>query len=133
MRGTRMRVVGWVAAAVLALSASAALAGRPVARREMSGVVNLNTATAVQLDLLPGVGEKAAKRIIEHRAKAPFGKVDDLRKVKGFGVKKLDKLKVFLTTTGPTTLVVKKVKSEAKGPMEPGAAQPGQGRRAQQR
>jgi competence protein ComEA len=113
MKHTGTKVMGWVAVAVLALSAGSAMAGKTVVKKEITGVVNLNTGTAQQLDQLPGIGEKAAKRIIEHRSKTPFAKVDDLRKVKGFGAKKLEKLKAYLTTSGPTTLSVKKVKSEA--------------------
>ncbi len=130
MKNTGTKVMGWVAVAILAMSAGAAFAGKPVIKKEVSGVVNLNTASAQQLDLLPGIGEKAAKRIIEHRSKTPFAKVDDLRKVKGFGAKKLEKLKPFLTTSGPTTVAVKKVKSDAK---EPAAAPSAQGRRPQNR
>lgn len=129
MKKTGTKVMGWVAVAVLALSAGAAFAGKPVMKKQLSGVVNLNTATAQQLDLLPGIGEKAAKKIIEHRKKTPFTKVEDLRKVKGFGVKKLEKLKGFLTTSGPTTVAVKKVKIEDKGAPPPSA----QGRRPQHR
>lgn len=125
MKHTGTKVMGWVAVAVLALSAGSAMAGKPVMKKEISGVVNLNTGTAQQLDLLPGIGEKAAKRIIEHRTRTPFARVDDLRKVKGFGAKKLEKLKPFLTTSGPTTLAVKKVNAEA--------APASQGRRAPQR
>lgn len=128
MKKTGTKVMGWVAVAVLALSAGAAFAGKPVMKKQLSGVVNLNTATAAQLDLLPGIGEKAAKKIIEHRKKTPFTKVEDLRKVKGFGVKKLEKLKGFLTTSGPTTVAVKKVRSEA-----PAAPPSAQGRRSQNR
>ena len=131
MKNTGTKVMGWVAVAVLALSAGSALAGKPVMKKELSGVVNLHTATAQQLDLLPGIGEKAAKRIIEHRSKTPFGKVDDLRKVKGFGAKKLEKLKSFLTTSGPTTVAVKKVKTDAKA--DPSPAPAAQGRRPQNR
>ncbi len=131
MKHTGTKVMGWVAVAVLAMSAGAAFAGKPVIKKEVSGVVNLNTASAQQLDLLPGIGEKAAKRIIEHRSKTPFGKVDDLRKVKGFGAKKMEKLKSFLTTSGPTTVAVKKVKTDAKA--EPSPAPAAQGRRPQNR
>ena len=90
---TTKKVVGLVAVLALALGAGQALAASKKTKVELSGVVNLNTATAAQLDLLPGIGEKAAKRIIEHRAKTPFVKVEDLRKVKGFGAKKLEKLR----------------------------------------
>lgn len=123
---TGTKVMGWVAVAVLAMSAGTAMAAKSVTKKEVTGVVNLNTASAQQLDLLPGIGQKAAKRIIEHRTKTPFAKVEDLRKVKGFGAKKLEKLKPFLTTTGPTTVAVKKVKTEAKESSAPAA----QGRRA---
>lgn len=131
MKNTGTKVTGWVAVAVLALSAGAAFAGKSVIKKQLSGVVNLNTASAKQLDLLPGIGEKAAKRIIEHRNKTPFAKVDDLRKVKGFGPKKLEKLKGFLTTSGPTTVAVRKVKIDAKA--EPASAPSAQGRRPQRR
>ncbi|MDP3154147.1 MAG: helix-hairpin-helix domain-containing protein [Archangium sp.] len=131
MKNTGTKVMGWVAVVVLAMSAGSAFAGKPVIKKEVSGVVNLNTASAQQLDLLPGIGEKAAKRIIEHRSKTPFGKVEDLRKVKGFGAKKLEKLKSFLTTSGPTTVAVKKVKTDAKADASPAPA--AQGRRPQNR
>lgn len=132
MKHTGTKTMGWIAVAVLALTAGSALAGKPVMKKEVSGVVNLNTATAAQLDLLPGIGEKAAKRIIEHRTKTPFAKIDDLRKVKGFGAKKLEKLKGFLTVSGPTTVAVKKVKADPKS--EPASAPPtAQGRRPQNR
>ena len=125
MKNTGTKVLGQVVVAVLMLGASAAFAGKPVMKKELTGVVNINTASAQQLDLLPGVGEKAAKRIIEHRSKTPFAKIEDLRKVKGFGAKKLEKLKGFLTTSGPTTASLKKVKVEAKPESAPSA----QGRR----
>jgi competence protein ComEA len=70
----------------------------------LTGVVNLNTATPEQLDLLPGVGEKAVTRIVAYRAKQPFRRVEELHRVKGFGRKKVLKLKPFLTVTGDTTL-----------------------------
>jgi competence protein ComEA len=92
------------AVAFLALGAGEALAAKKVAKTQLTGVVNLNTATPQQLDLLPGVGAKAAKHIVDYRAKTPFAKVEDLTKVKGFGKKKLEKLKPFLTVSGQTTL-----------------------------
>lgn len=127
---TTQKVVGLVAVMALALGAGQALAASKKTKVELSGVVNLNTATAAQLDLLPGIGEKAARRIIEHRAKTPFARVEDLRKVKGFGAKKLEKLRPYLTTAGQTTLTAKRVKVDATKAMPEGASPPAQGRRA---
>jgi len=77
-------------------------------RTQYSGVVNLNQATEAELDQLPGVGMKAAQRIISHREKRPFQRVEELVKVKGFGKKKFEKLKPYLTLTGETTLKAQK-------------------------
>ena len=120
----------YVAVAVMALGAGSALAGKAKTKKELSGVVNVNTATAAQLDLLPGIGAKAAKRIIELRAVKPFVKLEELRKVKGLGPKKLEKMKPFVAFSGSTTATLKKVPVEASGSTAPPSAQ---GRRASQR
>jgi competence protein ComEA len=129
MKMTGTKVKGLVAVAILIMSGAAM--AKPAAKKELTGVVNLNTATAAQLDLLPGVGAKAAKRIIEHRTKTPFAKTEDLMKVKGFGKKKFEKLKANLTVSGPTTLAVKRVSaggSEVPSASLPASAQEAQGR-----
>ena len=59
--------------------------------------VNVNEATAAELQHLPGVGPKMADRIIEARDKKPFRKVDDLRQVSGIGAKTLENLRPFVT------------------------------------
>jgi competence protein ComEA len=68
------------------------------------GVVNLNEATAEELERLPGIGPAKAKAIVDQRKAHPFRKVDDLVKVKGIGKKTLAKLRPFVTLSGPTTL-----------------------------
>ena len=61
-------------------------------------VVNLNTATATQIATLPGIGEKAAERIIEYREKnGGFKKIEELMNVKGIGEKSFLKLKPLIT------------------------------------
>ena len=56
--------------------------------------VNINTATAAELDLLPGVGPVLALRILEYRrTHGPFRRVEDLDQVKGIGPAKLAKMK----------------------------------------
>jgi competence protein ComEA len=42
---------------------------------------------------LPGIGEKTAENIIEHRNSNPFSKPEDIMNVKGIGPKKFEKMK----------------------------------------
>ena len=59
-----------------------------------AGLVDLNTATAEQLDTLPGVGPATAAAIIDHReSSGPFDSVDDLLDVRGIGEAKLEALR----------------------------------------
>ena len=63
--------------------------------------VNINTATAGQLQTLPGIGPVLAKRIITHRsAHGPFGSVAELINVSGIGEKKLESIWNLITTGG---------------------------------
>ena len=56
--------------------------------------VNVNTATASQLEELPGVGPATAEAIIAHRDQhGPFGSVDDLIDVRGIGEAKLEQIR----------------------------------------
>lgn len=56
--------------------------------------VDLNTATAAELDALPGVGPATAAKIVADRAaNGPFRSVDDLMRVSGIGPAKFDALK----------------------------------------
>jgi competence protein ComEA len=59
--------------------------------------LDLNSATAADLEALPGIGPALAARILAYRqAHGPFQKVEDLEKVSGIGPKKLEKLKTFV-------------------------------------
>ncbi|MCP4449442.1 MAG: ComEA family DNA-binding protein [Myxococcales bacterium] len=71
----------------------------------LSGTLNINTATAKELVKLPGIGPKKAEKIIHWRAAhGKFGRVVDLRRVKGFGAKSVRKLMPYLSIKGPNTL-----------------------------
>lgn len=70
------------------------------AKATSASPVNLNTATQAQLETLPGIGAKAAQRILEYRQKnGSFKKIEDLMNVKGIGEKAFLKLKPLLTLT----------------------------------
>src|SRR5678815_5010679 len=77
-------------------AAKAARASKPAAAP--ASPINLNTATQAQLESLPGVGAKAAQRILDYRKQnGPFKKIEYLMNVKGFGEKTFLKLKPSLT------------------------------------
>lgn len=60
--------------------------------------INLNSATAEQLESLPGIGPSMAKSIIEHRNKVgKFSRIEEIMNVKGIGEKKFQKIKERLT------------------------------------
>jgi competence protein ComEA len=104
-----MKTLGLAVGLLMASVAHDAHAGgKAKSHRVVSGVLNLNAASAAQLDQLPGVGEKAAARIIEYRKKTPFTRPEEIVKVKGFGKKKFEKLKSHLAVSGATTLTVRK-------------------------
>jgi len=87
---------------------SIAVAEEAAVQQASQGVVNINTADAAQLALLPRVGEKAAQRIIEYRTQhGPFKKTSELMEVKGFGAKTYERLAPYISLSGKTTLTSK--------------------------
>lgn len=85
-----------------------------------SGVVNINTADASQLSLLPRIGEKVAQRIIEYRTEhGPFKKATDLMQVKGIGAKTFEGLSSYVAVEGKTNL-----SGKVRSPRKAGAKKP---------
>lgn len=59
--------------------------------------INVNEATAAQLQRLPGIGPVMAQRIVDYReAHGRFVRIDDLLKVRGIGPKTLAKMKKYI-------------------------------------
>jgi competence protein ComEA len=90
-----------VAAAALAtfiaapsVSAQSKASGQASAKPQVTGTININTASTAELERLPGIGAKTAGRVIEYRQKnGPFKKVEELMNVRGVGEKNFLKLK----------------------------------------
>jgi len=62
------------------------------------GKVNINTATAEELDALPGIGPSIAQRIIDYRTtNGPFRSIEEIKNVKGIGDITFEKLKDKIT------------------------------------
>lgn len=77
--------------------------------------VNINSADASQLALLPRVGPSVAQRILEFRKEnGPFKSPDDLMLVRGIGEKTYALIKPYVAVSGETTLK-EKVKSKKEG------------------
>lgn len=73
-----------------------------------TGTVNLNAASPEQIALLPRVGIKVARRIVDYRkANGDFKKIEDVMEVKGVGEKLFVSLRPHLSISGPTTLAAK--------------------------
>ena len=69
-------------------------AGQRVSKKTPSGPININRATARQLDALDGIGPVIAARIVEYRKiNGSFLSVDDLHKVSGIGAAKFAQIK----------------------------------------
>jgi competence protein ComEA len=105
---------GWVRALLAALAvmlaappllaAEAKPASSSGAEAALTGMVNVNTASLEELQLLPGVGESRARSILEVRKqRGGFKSLDQLVEVKGIGDVLLDRLRPHLTLQGKTT------------------------------
>jgi comEA protein len=64
--------------------------------------VDLNTASAEQLQQVPGIGPSTAKAIVNFRQKSgPFQRIEDLLAIKGISKARLGKMRPYLTLTHP--------------------------------
>jgi competence protein ComEA len=89
-----------------ALLASVLLFALPAAaatKRELQGVVNINTASPDELQLLSGIGPAKVRSIVAYRTKHPFRTSEELVRIKGIGRKMFRRLRLHLAVSGPTT------------------------------
>lgn len=82
---------------VVGLQASEA-EGAPQAVADAPGKVSINSATAEQLEALPGIGPATAQKIVaDRKANGPFASIDELTRVSGIGQKKYEALAGLIT------------------------------------
>ena len=87
-----------LSAFALAQPCPAAAAQTSAPRAEAAAIVNLNTASVKDLEMLPGIGVKTAELIVAYREKnGPFKKIEELMNVQGIGEKSFLRLKPQLT------------------------------------
>ena len=64
-----------------------------------SNLININSASAAELDTLPGIGPALADAIIEYRSdNGPFGSIDELARVPGISARMVDNMRDQITT-----------------------------------
>jgi competence protein ComEA len=74
-----------------------------VSRPEIKGtLVSINQAGWEDLSGLSGIGPVLARRIVDYRIQnGPFIKIEDLLKVQGIGLKKLETIRAYITLHEP--------------------------------
>ncbi len=60
-------------------------------------LININTASANELDSLPGIGPVYAQRIVEYRNKSLFYSVEEIKNIEGIGEKTFEKIRDYIT------------------------------------
>lgn len=71
-------------------------------KKPPSKPLDLNSATAEELQQLPGIGPSTAKAIVQFREKSgPFQRVEDLLVIHGISRARLEKLRPYVTIGKP--------------------------------
>ncbi|MBX7193388.1 MAG: ComEA family DNA-binding protein [Sandaracinaceae bacterium] len=100
--------LGALAPHLVSVTAHAQRRSAPTTAIEMpaaaEGVVNIQTATADELQRLPGIGPSKAAAIIAFRERTAFRRVEDILRVRGIGRATFRRLRPYLTVSGQTTL-----------------------------
>lgn len=99
MSGMRLLVfVVLIAAVTISACSSRVVYDRRDAQVSSAGAVNVNTATAAELERLSGVGRATADNIIAYRTEnGAFRRVEHLMLVRGMSERRFAELRPFIT------------------------------------
>jgi comEA protein len=99
------RTLAFAAPLCLMLALSGALIARAQHKKQPPAEpIDLNAATAQELQELPGVGPQMAKAIVDFRKKSgPFRRIEDLLAIKGITKQRLEKIRPYvkISTSDP--------------------------------
>ena len=108
-----------VAAIASAVASQASAQQTRTERAPAAGVVNIQTATPDQLQLLPGIGPAKAAAIVAYRDQHAFHHVEEIMRVRGIGRATFRRLRPMLTVEGPTTMTEQASAPRREAPAEP--------------
>ena len=97
-----------IAAVAIVLLVTARVVQRPVALQGVEPIrsqmkIEVNSASAGSLTLLPGIGVGLAERIVSHREEhGPFANVESLQNVRGIGPKTIRRVAPYVTFRAAT-------------------------------
>lgn len=84
-------------------------AGQAQKKNPPANPVNLNSASAEELQQVPGIGPATAKSIINFREKSgPFRRVEDLLAIRGISKQALERMRPYVTVSAPEASPPKK-------------------------
>jgi len=84
--------------AVVTLPDQTGTSGEVAGQSASGDLININTATAEELDTLPGIGPSTAQKILDYRDEnGPFAAIEDIMRVSGIGEAKFNKIKDLIT------------------------------------
>ena len=101
MNGTN-RIRRAVCVLPILLNLLVALEIRADTKHPPAHAIDLNNATAEQLQQVPGIGPSTAKAIVNFRQKSgPFQRIEDLLAIKGISKARLEKMRPYVTVSPP--------------------------------
>jgi competence protein ComEA len=114
-RAGRSRLAIWLATGLVMLFASAGALQAAESKGGSGVLVNINTASAEELQALPGIGAARADEIVTLRkTRGPFKTVDELLEVRGIGPAMLERMRPQVTLSGKTRLTAPGSVGDAK-------------------